>query len=109
MFIKKITIVTGIAAISLFFHSCGRNHEETLEVTDTEVTKDTIKSDVRVDFDLIRVNIPSPGILAKKLSAAKIEYNKKILLPINKGANYSSVYQKAIALGAFGADMGMAA
>ncbi len=81
----------------------------TSDIIDFEVTQDTIKSETRINFDLIRVNIPSPGILAKKLSAAKIGYNKIFLLSIGKRANYVTNYQKAIGVGAYGADIGMAA
>ena len=104
-----LTFAVGIAAASLILSSCGGHKEENTELKDVEVTKDTIKSEVRIDFDLIRVNIPSPGALTKKLSAAKILYNKSFLLPPSKGSSYSSNYQKAIGLGALGSDLGLAA
>jgi hypothetical protein len=104
----NLTFLAGIAATSLILSSCG-HHEENPDLKDVEVTKDTIKSEVRVDFDLIRVNIPSPGELTKKLSAAKIAYNKNFLLSPSKGSSYSSNYQKSIGIGALGADLGMAA
>src|ERR1035437_7207388 len=101
-------VFTGVVFLSLFLSSCGEKPEELSDLTDFEVTKDTIKSETRVNFDLVRVNIPSPGIVAKKLSAAKIGYNKDFLLSAGKRANYSTSYQKAIGVGAFGADIGMA-
>jgi hypothetical protein len=103
-----LTFVAGIAAAS-FLSSCGGKKDDDPSLKDVEVTKDTIKSEVRNDFDLIRVNIPSPGELTKKLSAAKIAYNKSFLLSPSKGSSYSSNYQKAIGMGALGADLGMAA
>ncbi|MBI4930137.1 MAG: hypothetical protein HY841_05200 [Bacteroidetes bacterium] len=100
----------GIAATALFFSSCGGGKDdEHSELKDVEVTTDTISSEVRVNFDLLRVNIPSPGNLTKKLTAAKINYNKSFLLPSSKGGSFSSNYQKAIGMGAFGSDLGMAA
>ncbi|MFI5164530.1 MAG: hypothetical protein ACHQHP_04695 [Bacteroidia bacterium] len=103
-----ITFAAGIAAAGLLFSSCGGSKEDPA-AKDFEVTKDTISSEARVNFDLIRVNIPSPGELTKKLSAAKIAYNKSFLLSPGKAGSYSSNYQKAIGLGALGADLGFAA
>src|SRR3989304_3817876 len=95
----RSTIITGVAFLSVFFSSCGEKAEEISDLTDFEVTSDTITSETRVNFDLIRVNIPSPGKLAKKLSAAKIVYNKNFLLSTGKRTNYVTNYQKAICLG----------
>jgi hypothetical protein len=100
--------VTGIALLFILITSCGEKPEDLSGITDFEITKDTIKSETRVNFDLIRVNIPSPGIMAKKLSAAKVSYNKNFLLSTGKRSNFVSNYQKAIGMGAFGADIGLA-
>jgi len=105
----RLTFVAGITAASLILSSCGGHKEENAELKDVEVTKDTIKSEVRVDFDLIRVNIPPPGELTKKLTAAKIAYNKNFLLSPGKGSSFASNYQKAIGIGALGSDLGVAA
>ncbi|MBI4947709.1 MAG: hypothetical protein HY840_15060 [Bacteroidetes bacterium] len=105
----NLIFVAGIAAVSLTLSSCGEHKEESSELTDVEVTKDTIKSEVRINFDLIRINVPYPGELIKKLSAAKIAYNKNFLLPSGKASSYASNYQKAIGLGALGADIELAA
>ena len=102
-------VFTGVVFLSLFLSSCGEKPEELSDLTGFEVTKDTIKSETRVNFDLVRINIPSPGILAKKLSAAKIMYNKNFLLSTGKKSSYVTNYQKAIGVGAYGADIGMAA
>jgi len=101
--------IAGIAAASLIFSSCGGGSEEHPELKDIEVTTDTVSSEVRVNFDLVRVNIPKPAELTSKLSAAKINYNKSFLLSSGKGGGFSSNYQKAIGMGAFGADLGIAA
>ncbi len=102
-------IAAGFAASSLFLSSCGGGDEADPSLVEVEQTTDTISSEVRVNFDLIRVNVPTPGKLNEHLSAAKINYNKGILLPSGKSGSYSSNYQKAIGLGAFGSDLGIAA
>lgn len=107
-FIPMAIGTAGIAAITLLFSSCG-GHEEDTALKDVEVTTDTVSSEVRVNFDLVRVNIPKPAELTRKLSAAKINYNKSFLLPSVKGGSFSSNYQKAIGMGSFGADLGIAA
>ncbi|MBI4945692.1 MAG: hypothetical protein HY840_04745 [Bacteroidetes bacterium] len=108
-FIIHLTVVTGIVVLPLFFTSCGEHKEQASDLTDVEITKDTVKSETRINFDLLRVNIPSPGVLTKKISSAKIVYNKTFLLPAGKRSNYATNYQKAIGMGAFGADIGVAA
>lgn len=106
--IIHLTFVAGIAAASLLFSSCGGSEEDPT-LKDIEVTTDTVSSEVRVNFDLVRINIPHPAELTSKLSAAKISYNKSFLLSSSKGGSFSSNYQKAIGMGAFGADLGISA
>src|SRR5258708_1972755 len=112
MFCKNSPITFSffaLAATALLSSCGGGSHEEANnEAKDVEQTKDTISSEVRVDFDLIRVNIPKPMDLTKKLNDAKIAYNKSFLLPSGKANGYSSNYQKAIGMGALGADLGIA-
>lgn len=97
-----------MTAATLIFSSCGGKKEENADQT-FEQTKDTVSSEVRVNFDLIRVNIPSPGDITSKLNGAKIAYNKSFMLPSGKASGYSSNYQKAIGMGALGSDLGIAA
>ena len=106
----SFSLVAGIAASALLFSSCGGGHEEeNAEAKDFEVTTDTIKSEVRINFDMLRVNIPTPSKLATQLTAAKINYNKGFLLSASKGGSFSSNYQKAVGLGALGADLSFSA
>ena len=69
------------------------------------MTTDTIPSEARVNFDLIRINIPRPWELTSRLSKAKINYNKNFLLSSAKAGSFSSNYHKAIGAGAIGADI----
>ena len=105
----NFTISLGIVISGIFFSSCGGTKEENSELKDFEVTKDSVKSEVRVDFDLLRVNIPSPSVVSKNLSSAKINYNKNFLTAAGKAGSFSSNYQKSLGLGALGADLGIAA
>lgn len=105
----NFTISLGIVVLGIFFSSCGGTKEENSELKDFEVTKDSIKSEVRVDFDLLRINIPSPSVVSKNLSTAKINYNKSFLTSPGKAGSFSSTYQKSLGLGALGADLGIAA
>lgn len=103
-------LVAGVTATALLFASCGGGHEEeNTEAKDFEITTDTIKSEVRINFDMLRVNIPTPSKLSESLSAAKISYNKSFLYPASKGSSFSSNYQKAVGMGALGADLSVAA
>lgn len=106
----NLTCAAAIAASGFFFTSCGGGEEAAnTELTDVEQTTDTISSEVRINFDLVRVNIPSPSVLTGKLNAAKINYNKSFLLSPSKSGSFTSNYQKAVGLGAFGSDLGIAA
>jgi hypothetical protein len=103
-------IITVITLVPFLITSCGSKHEEgSSQVNDFEVTKDTIKSEVRINFDMLRVNIPTPKTLSTKLSASKITFNKNFLTPPSKASSFSTVYQKAAGLGAMGADLSVAA
>lgn len=108
---KNFALVTGFAAASLILTSCGGGEEGagTGTSADYEVTTDTIKAEVRINFDQLRVNIPTPSKLAAKLTAAKINYNKSFLLSPSRGGSFSSNYQKAIGMGALGSDLNVAA
>lgn len=106
----NLTLITGITMTAFMFTSCGGGHEEVnTELNDFEATTDTMKSEVRINFDMLRVNIPTPSKLAGQLNGAKINYNKSFLLPASKGGSFSSNYQKAIGMGALGADLSVAA
>lgn len=106
----NLVLVTGVTAFAFLGSSCGGGHEEeNAEAKDFEVTTDTIKSEVRINFDMLRVNIPTPSKLAAQLSAAKINYNKSFLLSSGKAGSFSSNYQKAVGLGALGSDLSIAA
>lgn len=108
MFIKvvptSLLFIAGVLTSSFFFSSCGSS-EEGGGTEDFEVTTDTIPSEARVNFDLVRINIPRPWELTSKLTKAKINYNKGFLLSSGKANSFSSNYQKAIGAGALGADI----
>lgn len=108
MFIKvvptNLLLIAGVVTSAFFFSSCGGS-EEGSGTEDFEVTTDTIPSEVRTNFDLVRINIPRPWELTGKLSKAKINYNKGFLLSSAKASSFSSNYQKAIGAGAIGADI----
>lgn len=97
----------------LMFSACGGEDEKLTEgggtESDFEATTDTISSEVRNNFDMLRINIPMPGSLIAKLNASEIKYNKGILLSSGKAGSFSSNSQKAVGLGAFGADLNLAA
>lgn len=76
---------------------------------DVEVTTDTLSEDVRADMALIRGSIPSPSDLTTGVSKAKFNYNKSLMNPSSKSGSYSSNFQKAAAMGVYGADLGYSA
>jgi hypothetical protein len=97
-------IILTTITLSLFaLASCG---PKIVENRDEQVTKDTLKDAVVADVSLIRSNIPSPSAISKNFSKAGYPYMKNLLNPASKGSSYSTKFQAAFGMGAYGADMG---
>ncbi|MFI5151537.1 MAG: hypothetical protein ACHQRM_17555 [Bacteroidia bacterium] len=103
MKLKSLTLVPAFGLTLLLISSCGGKKEE---VKDEQITKDTLKGQVIADVSLIRSNIPSPTAIAKNFNKAGYAYMKNLLNPSGKGSSYSSKYQAAFGMGAYGADLG---
>ena len=100
---NSILLLSGLSIFTLSLFSCG---PKPVENKDEEVTKDTLKSAVVADVSLIRADIPSPTAISKNFNKAGYPYMKNLLNPSGKGSSYSTKYQAAFGMGAFGADLG---
>jgi hypothetical protein len=99
----KLNLLLSSASLSaLLLSSCG---PDKVEVRDEQITTDTLKKQVVADVNLIRANIPSPSVISKNFNKAGYTYMKNLLNPSSKGSGYSSKYQAALGLGAYGADL----
>jgi hypothetical protein len=96
---KSILLLS--TSVALF--SCGGSEtdSETITATDTAVTLSEKDSKAQNVF----YSIPSPIETTSLLKAAGAKYNSQYLNPIENVSKYSSVKQKAINLGIYGADL----
>lgn len=107
VFIMKIKLkIFNYVVPALLLTACGSGEDEKV---DYEVTTDSLSSDVKSEILMIRSSIPSPSDMTKEIAAAKINYNKGILNPTSKSGSYSTNFQKAVAMGVYGTDLGYAA
>src|SRR5687768_1100187 len=99
-------ILTTLAALALL-SSCGGEQKHNLD-EDREVTTDTVDATVALDIGIMRAKMPMASELGKKLAAAGVSYNKGYLNPASKASSYSTKYQQALGMGAYGMDLGYA-
>lgn len=100
----KNQIITLLIIPAIALTSCKSGEEK----ADYEVTKDSLSENVKADVLLIRTSLPSPSDMTSEIAEAKINYNKSLLNPSSKASGYSSNFQKAVGMGAYGADLGYA-
>jgi hypothetical protein len=98
---KIIALMFTPALIALV--SCGEPEDQN-KPKDIEFTSDSINYQAQINIDLITVNFPSPTALGKKFKGAGISFVSGVLNPAGK--SYGTKGQQAIALGAYGADLG---
>jgi hypothetical protein len=91
----------GILAVG-----CKSQEDEKL---DYEVTTDSMSQDVKAEITSIRASIPSPTELTAGMAEKNFKYNKDLMTSSSKSGSLSSNFQKAAAMGAYGADLGYAA
>src|SRR3990172_5870497 len=101
--IRIITVIATAAMLS----SCGGETKPNIE-EDREITTDTVDAAVSLDIGIMRAKMPMASELGKKLAAAGVSYNASILNPSGKAGSYSTKYQQALAMGAYGTDLGYA-
>ena len=99
-------IITALATVAML-SSCGGEKVHNID-DDREVTTDTVDASVSLDIGIMQAKMPSSSELGKKLAAAGVPYNAAILLPSGKATSYSTKYQQALAMGAYGMDLGYA-
>src|SRR3989304_3157928 len=100
-------IITAIATVAML-SSCGGGETKPSLDEDREITTDTVDAAVSLDIGIMRAKMPMASELGKKLAAAGVSYNASILNPSGKAGSYSTKYQQALAMGAYGTDLGYA-
>ena len=103
MKLKRNILLSGLSFSVLLITSCG---PKVVENREEQITKDTLKDAVVADVSLIRSNIPNPSAISKNFNKAGYSYMKNLLNPSSKASSYSTKYQAAFGMGAYGADLG---
>ena len=97
-----------IALFALFvgLASCGGKTENSLEDANNDAEKPKSEISKEQIFHLIET-FPTPVEMAQVIKNGDFDFSSDMLLPADGGSeNYSTSYEKGMALGAYGADMG---
>ncbi len=98
--------IIGAFCASLIFNSCSSSEEE--NSLEQEMAKSQ-KSNVKVskeEIDQLIQSFPSPIETSMIIQQAGNKFNSELLLSTKKLDRFVSSYDKALAMGAFGGDMG---
>ncbi|MEO6884084.1 MAG: hypothetical protein ABI199_08670 [Bacteroidia bacterium] len=100
--IKSISLI--LAAFSLLSFGCKSSGDKSSDASTAPKIDSNKTTVVNVNGHLF--SIPSPIQTAFLIQKSGATYDKTILNPAQKTANYTSNFQKAINLGIYGADLG---
>jgi hypothetical protein len=106
--LKKSKLLLYTAVLSpVLITSCGGSssdgNEDLVNVEDTYIDPN---QNIGIELDGQMFSIPSPVQTAMLIQKVGANYNPKMLNGNDKLANYSTIYQKALNLGLYGADLG---
>lgn len=97
--------------LSGFLFACAEGNNQAQEQTEDESKKEAPKKEKEtklIEIDGQVFSIPSPIQTAFLLKDVGTEYQSDLLNPAKKAATYTTTYDKALALGVYGADLGYA-
>ncbi|HVA99061.1 MAG TPA: hypothetical protein VNG53_09215 [Bacteroidia bacterium] len=107
MKLQRVTIrnvVFVLATVSVLSFGCKSSGDKSADASTAPKIDSNKTTVVNVNWHLF--SIPSPIQTAFLIQKSGATYDKTILNPAAKSANYSSNFQKAINLGVYGADLG---
>ncbi|MFN3916328.1 MAG: hypothetical protein ACK4K0_01190 [Flavobacteriales bacterium] len=103
---SKLLFFTALLS-PVIITSCGgsssEGNEDLVNVEDTYIDPN---QNIGIELDGQMFSIPSPIQTAMLIQKVGANYNPKMLNGNDKLANYSTIYQKALNLGLYGADLG---
>lgn len=94
----KLNYVVAIAIISTLFACNGGSKSDTEDV-------DSVALESKNKVAKVFYAVPSPSELSAMIKATGANYNKNMLNPVANEAKYTSIIQKAMNLGVYGADL----
>ena len=102
---KKSVLYIGLLYFSIFMTGCSANSENSVE----EKMNEKVVSKVKVSkesIDQLIQSFPSPIETSIIIKKAGNEFSSELLIPTKKIDRFVSSYDKAMAMGSFGGDMG---
>lgn len=98
-------IILGVLCSSLMLGACSSNEENSLENEMAQSQKSKVKVS-KEQIDQLIQSFPSPIETSMIIQQAGNKFNSELLLSTKKLDRFVSSYDKAMAMGAYGGDMG---
>lgn len=99
------TLMVGALIASVILGSCSASNDNSLENEMNQVKKSKVKVS-KEEIDQLIQSFPSPIETSMIIQNAGNKFNSELLLPTKKLDRFVSSYDKAMAMGAYGGDMG---
>jgi hypothetical protein len=99
------TLMVGALIASVILGSCSASNDNSLENEMNQVKKSKVKVS-KEEIDQLIQSFPSPIETSMIIQNAGNKFNSELLLPTKKIDRFVSSYDKAMAMGAYGGDMG---
>lgn len=103
--LKSKTLMIGAIVVSIVLGACSSSEENSLEKEMNQVSESKVKVSKDEINQLIQ-SFPSPIETSMIIQNAGNKFNSELLLPTKKLDRFVSSYDKAMAMGAYGGDMG---
>ena len=98
-------LMVGALIASVILGSCSASNDNSLENEMNQVKKSKVKVS-KEEIDQLIQSFPSPIETSMIIQNAGNKFNSELLLPTKKIDRFVSSYDKAMAMGAYGGDMG---
>ena len=99
------TLMIGAIIATVILGSCSATNDNSLENEMNQVKKSKVKVS-KEEIDQLIQSFPSPIETSMIIQNAGNKFNSELLLPTKKIDRFVSSYDKAMAMGAYGGDMG---
>lgn len=103
--LRSKTLMIGAIVVSVILGACSSSEENSLEKEMNQVSTSKVKVS-KEEIDQLIQSFPSPIETSMIIQNAGNKFNSELLLPTKKLDRFVSSYDKAMAMGAYGGDMG---
>ena len=103
--LRSKILMIGAIVVSVILGACSSSEENSLEKEMNQVSTSKVKVS-KEEIDQLIQSFPSPIETSMIMQNAGNKFNSELLLPTKKLDRFVSSYDKAMAMGAYGGDMG---